>query len=255
TEISGELDFANDNADELLNGLSGRNIGVLDLRENIHQAGLNHHELFYVTDHHWKAETGLWAAGEISNYLNEQYDLGIETDLLDITNFTSVLYEDWFLGSLGKKVTLGKTEPEDFSLLYPNFPTQFHYEIPSIGIDTVGDFSVTYNMEAVEPKDYYNKSPYAAYNYGDRAVIKIENQNASSDEKVLIVHDSFADSVIPFMALGTKNIESIDLRYFNGSLEKFIDDSDPDLVIVMYNAGEISSEIDFTTHTDIFDFR
>lgn len=255
TDISGQLDFSNQNADRLLEGLQSYGIPTLDLRELILQSGKGQHELFYRTDHHWKADTGLWAAGAISEFLNEKYDLGIDTSLLNTSNFISKNYEDWFLGSYGKKVTLGKAQPEDFSLLYPNYTTQLHYEIPSIGIDTTGDFSVMYNMEAVEPRDYYNKSPYAAYNYGDRAIIRIDNEMIDSGGKILMVHDSFADSVIPFMALGMNNIESIDLRYFNGSLEKYLEQSKPNIVLVMYNAGEISDEIDYTTHTDIFDFR
>lgn len=256
TNISGQLDFSNVNADELLKGIKNAGISFLDLRDNIHQENLNHHQLFYVTDHHWKAETGLWAAEKICEYINTKYDYEIDTTLLDSDNFIYDVYEDLFLGSYGKKVTLGKAEPEDFTLLYPKYSTQFHYVIPSIDIDTVGDFSVTYNMEAVVPKDYYNKSPYAAYNYGDRAVIRIENLDANVPaKKVLVIHDSFADAVIPFMALGIKSIESIDLRYFTGSLENYIDTSKPDLVIVMYNAGEVSENVEYTTHTDLFDFR
>lgn len=256
TNISGQLDFSNVNADELLEGIKDEGISFFDLRDNIHQENLNHHQLFYVTDHHWKAETGLWAAEKICEYINNKYGYAIDTTLLDSDNFIYDVYEDWFLGSYGKKVTLGKADPEDFTLLYPKFSTQFHYVIPSIDVDTIGDFSVTYNMEAVVPKDYYNKSPYAAYNYGDRAVIRIENQDDNLPEKkVLVIHDSFADSVIPFMALGIKNMESIDLRYFTGSLENYIDTSKPDLVIVMYNAGEVSENVEYTTHTDLFDFK
>lgn len=255
SSVSGQLDFSNQNADELLAGLDTRNIQYLDLRDSIYQEGLNHHSLFYVTDHHWKPETGLWAAQKICDFINQEYEGTIDTSGLQPDNFTSKVYEEWFLGSYGKKVTLGKAKPEDFSLLYPNEKTLFHYVIPSLGIDSEGDFSITYNMETVEPQDYYNKSPYAAYNYGDRAVIQIENLLEAEDRKILFVHDSFADSVIPFMALGIQSIDSIDLRYFTGSLESYIEESEPDMVIVMYNAGEVSEDVEYLTHTDLFDFR
>lgn len=255
TDISGELDYSNHNADELIKGLEALDIPTLDLRERIKDLGLNQHELFFVTDHHWKPETGLWASGEICRFINDQENLNIDVTKLDTDNFYSVVYKDWFLGSFGKKVTLGKTQPEDISLLYPKYDTVFSYQIPSIGISEIGDFKITYNMEAIETKDYYNKSPYAAYNYGDRAIIKIHNEESDINNKIVIIHDSFADSVIPFMALGVSDIESIDLRYFNGSLVKYLKESNPDTVIVMYNAGEISDEIDYSTHTDILDFR
>ena len=91
--------------------------------------------------------------------------------------------------------------------------------------------------------------------YGDRAIIQIENLLEAEDRKILFVHDSFADSVIPFMALGIQSIDSIDLRYFTGSLESYIEESEPDMVIVMYNAGEVSEDVEYLTHTDLFDFR
>lgn len=257
TDVSGIVDFSNQNADEVMNGLQNAGIDTFDLREEIYNEGISHHELFFVTDHHWKGETGLWAAGKIAKYLNENYGFQINLELLDPDNFSRVTYEDYFLGSLGRKVTLGQAEPEDISLLYPDYETKLHFEIPSIGIDLTGDFSITYNMEAVSEIDYYNKDPYHAYSYGDRAVIRYENmdENVLESKKVLLIHDSFSDCMQSFLALGMQNFEALDLRYFTGSLEAYIEKSQPDIVIIMYNAGELSFDVDLTTHTNLYDFR
>lgn len=257
TDVSGIVDFSNQNADEVLSGLQDAGIDTFDLREVIHEEGLSHHELFFVTDHHWKGETGLWAAGQIAAYLNWNYEFQIDLERLNPDNYTSVIYEDYFLGSLGRKVTLGQAEPEDISLLYPDYKTSLHFEIPSIGIDLTGDFSITYNMEAVSEIDYYNKDPYHAYSYGDRALIRYKNLDDSirENKKVLLIHDSFSDCMQSFLVLGLQNFEALDLRYFTGSLEAYIEESQPDMVIVMYNAGELSVDVDLTTHTNLYDFR
>lgn len=257
TDVSGVVDFSNQNADEVLDSLQKAAVDTLDLREIIHQDGLSHHELFFVTDHHWKGETGLWAAGKIAGILNENYDFQINLELLNPDNFTSVIYEDYFLGSLGRKVTLGRAEPENISLLYPNYETMLHFRIPSIGIDQTGDFSITYNMEAVSEIDYYNKDPYHAYSYGDRALIQYKNLDKNIDEstKVLLVHDSFGDCMMSFLALGVANLDAIDLRYFTGSLETYIKETQPDVVILMYNIGELVVDVDMSDHTNLYDFR
>lgn len=257
SDVSGVVDFSNQNADEVLSGLQAAGIDTFDLREVIYKEGMSHHELFFITDHHWKGETGLWAAGKIAKYLNENYAFQMNLELLNPDNFTSVTYEDYFLGSLGRKVTLGQAEPENISLLYPNYETNLHFEIPSIGVDLTGDFSITYNMEAVSEIDYYNKDPYHAYSYGDRAVIRYENldENIEESRKVLLIHDSFSDCMQSFLALGLQNLETLDLRYFTGSLEAYIEESQPDMVIVMYNAGELSFDVNLTTHTNLYDFR
>jgi hypothetical protein len=110
-------------------------------------------------------------------------------------------------------------------------------------------------MSAVNICDYYNKSPYHANNYGDRPLIQIENQLTADEHKILVIRDSFCDCVISCLALAEKNVDSLDLRYFTGSVKAYIEESAPDLVIVMYDAGDAAGEIDYLTHEDTFDFR
>lgn len=255
TDISGVLDFANQNADDLLKGLDAAGVNTLDLREMLHEEGLSHHEAFFITDHHWTGETGLWAAGQIGAHLNESFGFAVDLEALDPDNFRKEVFEDYFLGSQGRKLTLSLASPEDISLLYPEYETDIRFRIPSIGIDLRGDFSVTYNREAVQGEDVYERDPYHAYSYGDRALIRYENFNAPEGKKVLLLHDSFSDVVQSFLALGMGELEAMDVRYFTGSLETYVRETKPDLVIVMYNAGEISGKINWDSYGDLFDFR
>lgn len=254
-DISGKLDFSNQNADALLDRLSDAEVPTYDLREEIYKGKLKHHELFYRTDHHWLPTTGLWASEKISEYCNDHYNFHIDTSLMDIDNFKVVEYSKWFLGSQGKKVTLSRIDPDDFSLLYPNIQANFHYVIPSKDIDKEGDFSITYDLEQVKEKNYYKKNPYAAYNYGDQPLIQIENRLKAEEKKILLVKDSFSDCVSSFLALGVKQVDVIDLRHFKGSLRTYINLSKPDLMIVMYNPDNIVGKINWTVHTSLFDFR
>ena len=252
-DISGVTDFSNQNADAFLRELAEADINTFDLREEIYKEALTHHDLFYETDHHWKGETGLWAAGKI---LGEMNNLGFNTNpsLLSSDRFDYVVYEDWFLGSQGKKATLVQATPEDISLIYPKDKPLFHYVIPNMGIDEIGDFSVTYMMEYINEKDYMGANPYGAYNHADQPLIQIENELIGNNYKVLIIHNSYANCVIPFMALGIKNVDSLDLRHFNGSVKSYIEKSNPDIVIVTYPCDQPGT-VDYTTHTSVFDFR
>lgn len=254
-DISGRTDFANQNADDLLEKLREAGVDTYDIRETIHDEGLSHHPLFYRTDHHWRGETGLWASKHILELLKEQYGYDIDASVLEPERFTSVDYPAWFLGSQGKKVRLEQTDPDDFSLLYPTYPTELHYVIPDKQIDAVGDFSVTYDMSKVEELDYYGKSPYHAYNFGDRPLIEIENSMLPNNGKILLIHDSFGDCVISFLTLGVKYVEALDLRHFTGSVQEYIKQTEPDVVLVLYNPNVIPESIDWTTHGALFDFR
>jgi hypothetical protein len=252
--IPGASDFSNENADELLQALSLRHIPWLDLRENIRQEKLDHHSLFYKTDHHWKAETGLWAAGIIAQYLNTNNGFDIDLDLFKPEQYRYDVYENWFLGSLGKKVTLVYAPPEDISLIYPRFNTNFSLKIASRDIDAEGAFDIFYDYRQVGEINHYNLNPYGAYLYGDNPNVIIHNNFLHDNKRIIVIKDSFVNCVNPFLSLGIEYIDVLDIRHFTGSVKTYIKQNKPDMVIVMYNPSVIGSP-DYTTHTSLFDFR
>jgi hypothetical protein len=247
-------DFTNENADELLEALSLRHIPYLDLRATILQENLDHHSLFYKTDHHWKAETGLWAAGIIAEYLNRNNGFDIDLDLFDPEHYRYDTYENWFLGYYGRIVTLKRARPEDINLIYPLFDTNFSLRIPSRKIDKEGGFDIMYDYSQIDKIDYYNLSPYAAYLYSNNPVTLIHNNLLNDGRKILVIHDSFFPTVGPFLAVGIENLETIDVRVFTGSVKTYIRQTQPDMVIVMQEPGQIRVP-DYTVHTGTFDFR
>lgn len=241
-DISGFSDFSNQNADALLKELEAYQVDYLDLRAKITEDNLAPHSLFYKTDHHWTLTTGIWASEKILEYCNSKYIWNANLSKLDINNFDLVTYPDLFLGSQGKKVSLLCAAPEDFVVPYPKYETLFSYKIPELQMDCTGDYSICYDKVALEKGDYYKKNPYAACNYGDRALIQITNQLEADGHSILFVHDSFGDCVLSALALAEKEVTALDLRYYNGDLKSYIEKHKPDLVIMLYNAGTVGGE-------------
>jgi hypothetical protein len=252
--ISGIVDFSDENADALLAALASKQIPHLDLRKNVRESNLDHHGLFYKTDHHWKAETGLWASAILMNRLNEQHGFAFDAGLANPEQYRYARYEDWFLGSLGKKVTLAQTPAEDFILMSPIFETDLSLTIPELSLDVRGSFDILIDHAMLARKDYYVLSPYAAYLYGDRQVITIHNNLVHDGKKILLVKDSFAEVVSPFLSLGVEELHILDLRYFNGSIKSYVEWQQPDIVVVMYSPS-IIDYADNPDHKKMFDFR
>jgi hypothetical protein len=248
--VSGVTDFSNENADSLIAALSLQGITCLDLRENIREERLDNRRLFYKTDHHWKAETGLWASAVLMKYLNEHCGFTFDTRMAAPERYRATVYADLFLGSLGRQVTLAQTQPEDFILLSPLFDTDVSLTIPDLNIDTRGDFDVLIDRRQLERKNYYELNPYAAYVYGDKPVITIHNNRVHDGKKILLIKDSFAEVVSPFLSTGVEYLHILDLRYFNGSARTYIAEHLPDIVIVLYNPSVINLE-----YEKMFDFR
>ena len=257
-DISGVLDFANQNADRFLAMLRDSGVRCYDFREALHAAGMKHHEAFYITDHHWKAETGLWAAGKVLEILRDDLGWNVEPEIIAPENFEYVVYRDWFLGSQGKKVTLARTKPDDFTMIYPKFETSLKFEVASLGLDLSGDFGITYDMKQVETLDYYGKDPYTTYIYADNPLTRIENKLNTNGKRLLIVKDSFSNCLIPFIALELQYVDVIDLRHFTGSIRNFVDKERPDAVIVEYHStepGRTSQPSPSETDKKLYDFR
>ena len=105
-------------------------------------------------------------------------------------------------------------------------------------------------MSTLDKIDYYNVSVYSTYFYGNHERVSIENKNADNDIRILYIPDSFSNSVIPYMAAAVKYIDVVDIRYFNGSLETFIEKNKPDMIVVAYNPSAFSNSVGVA-----FDFR
>ena len=236
-------DSTNKMIDEFLDKIKD-NIVYLDLRENIKEEKLDNMNLFFQTDHHWLPKTGLWAANIISNYLNEKYFMNLKVENLNSNKYNYKTYEKIFLGSIGKAVSLARANPEDFTLITPKFDTKLHVKILDLGIDKIGTYEETLiDWSALENKSYYEGSQYLAYMQGDRGLIETHNELIDNGKKILLVKDSFADAVSPFIALENEYLSIIDLRYFNGSLKTYIKEYNPDIVIVMYNGSMIAGNV------------
>ena len=256
--VNGMFDFSNQNCDDLLGKLQAQGIATLDLRQDLHcwaQAEhISYHDYFFRTDHHWKPETALRAAKVVGNKLRE-YDIPVDDSHYDLQAFAVEVLPQFFLGSQGKKATLARATPDDFSILHTRFPTKITLNIPEKNIHDTGDFELVYDKKKVERCDYYGLNPYAMYGYGDMQVMDIENLlMPPTDKKVLIIKDSFCDTMAPLLSLGIRNLMTLDVRHFTGSVKNYIAVHKPDVVIVMYT-GSLSGSIDWSSHKDKFDFR
>lgn len=251
----GIKDYSNENADNLLKQLNESDVSTYDFRETIHNNGLDHYSLFFKTDHHWKPEVGIWVASELAAHMNQYYGYNIDTSIFELDNYNIQVYENWSLGTQGKKVGLSYAAPEDFSILTPKFDTSLHLQIPSKNVDNEGQFKdVVYNMDEFDKIDYYNGSPYDAHMYENNAVSIMYNNKVTDGKKILILKDSFSLVVVPYLALGVENIEILDVRYFTGSVKTYIKESKPSIVLVMYNPSFIG-EFEVGEHTNIFDLE
>lgn len=241
-------DYNKENCDAFLLELEKENVPYYSLIEQMEKEGITEEELFFVTDHHWKPEYAFWAAGKVADELLKRYDFDYAKDKLNIENYNQEVYEDWFLGSQGKKIGQYFTElgVDDITLITPKFDTDFSVRYAGNPETIRGSFEeVLIHKGNIEVKDFYEKNPYAVYLGGDYREQIIENNKNENGKKVLILKDSFACAFAPFFANVTSGTHLLDMRDFDEfkgekiDVEKYIESEQPDIVIVMYNGVPI----------------
>jgi hypothetical protein len=234
--------YSAENHDALISALDKAGINTLDLSEEMKKETKTPEDLYFITDHHWTTQTGFWAHTKICERLNEQFGFSYDKKLTDIDNYEQRIYKDWFLGSLGKKIGRFFTPLgiDDLNLIVPDFPTDFTVSIPADNETRNGTFEeAILEPSQLEKKDYYNLIPYDVYGFNHREK-NIYNHSAPNDVKILVVSDSYAISVNPFLSLNSKELHIADVRnyeWFVGdklNLNEYIPKIKPDYVIIIY---------------------
>lgn len=231
-------------ANEVIAFMEEKDISYLDLRQKMKDEEISWKEAFYITDHHWKPETGFWAAKCMSNYINEILG-GVENNsyIWDKNNWEIETIPKAMLGSYGRKATEIYCEKEALDLWYPKFPTSINKIVSGKSLDLSGTFEDVIYNRTIEPC-------YDTWNHGLNALRQYRNYNEDAiNKKVLLLTESYSFVVTPFISLEYENVDEIDLRIFNGSLETYIEETRPDIVLVVYSPNSYNPD------AGLFDFK
>lgn len=242
-EIDNELPggvafYDNENIDTYIKALDYYGIDRMDFREKIHADGLDHYSLFFITDHHWNVDAGLWAAGTLAEEITGRYGISLESPY-DFGPYRRETFKNALFGSAGQNVTHFVAQSEDMDVLFPEFVTDFRLEIPDRGIDATGPFEKLFiNYGGIESvMDAGGGYAYEQILYGNRPYVKITNLKNASGPKILMIRDSFAIAVAPYLALSCSELVLLDTRSgngnFTGSIINCIDQFDPDIVLAL----------------------
>lgn len=268
-QLTGEdaaQEYSNENADALLQALRGKKVHTIDIRQYMSASGSDWYDNYYITDHHWTTETGLWCAGIIADELNRSAGFAFDKAYFDIDSYEVTTYPKFWLGSAGRKLRLGEKYLESYSCILPKYETNFTIDVPSNGIHKEGSYVESlYNMELLKQiKEYegtdwfWKPSAYEATTWTNDALGIIQNKctNENSDKKILMIQDSFGFYTATYLACDIGEVHMIHLNNFNGSVRSYVSKMEPDAVIVLYNSKNIKLDKEtWETHKSLWDFR
>ena len=106
------------------------------------------------------------------------------------------------------------------------------------------EYNVEYDLNTesdslYSEKNIATKDKYTYYLDGNHGITtirtKLGKQNEKHGKKLAVIKDSYAHSIIPFLANHYDEITVFDLRYYNFSVPSYIEEHGIDEVLFIYN--------------------
>lgn len=209
------------NEKEIMEEINKQLSGALNIVELMDILNENSKEyIYYKTDHHWTTKGAYYGYLALSDFLG--YNPYLEEE------FNIQMVSDSFLGTIYRKANLYKGEGDKI----------FKYSLDGI------EYSITIN-EIKEEMSLYDESylekvdKYSYFLGGDYGIVDIKT-NLENDKTLVIIKDSFANSIIPFLSLHYERIILLDTRYFGGSIPEYIVDREVDEILFVMNIQNFS---------------
>ena len=170
---------------------------------------LNRHrseKIYYKTDRYWTALGAFYAFQEAAP------SLGISEDVSD--KYVSYTVSDSFNGSLAARSGASLDEQETIEIYVP---TQGDDDVIVDYVDEGKRTSSLYDSSSLE-----GRNQYEVYLGGDTCLLDIRTVS-TSQKRILVVKDSFANCFIPLLTPYFREIVVVDPRYYSGTIQDIMD--------------------------------
>ncbi len=207
-----EKDFIDDTYDKL------QGITPVDCRSYIVQHSNEY--IYYRTDHHWISLGAFYA------YQSAAITLGYSAYQLNEFNIETVS-ED-FRGSLYSRTLDDSITPDliNYFFLRNGEP---NVEMTCIDNGKANTHNSLYVRDFLKIKDKYSSFT------GNNVPVVIIETDVDTDKSLLLIKDSYAHSLVPFLSKHYSKITMIDMRYINTSISRIINLDEYQQVMFMYN--------------------
>ncbi len=183
--------------------ITDKNATVVDLFDTL---GSWNGDFYYKTDHHWNT----FGAYEGYKVLAEK--MGFTPYGKD--KFTFRLASRSFYGTLYSKAVNFFQKPDDLYLP--------EYTEPQDIVQVIGGEE----REGLYWEEYLDKKDkYSTFMGGNHSVEVVKNKNQNNGRKLLLLKDSYANSLVPFLCLHYSEIHVIDLRYYSQNVYEYVEEN------------------------------
>ncbi len=186
-------------------------------------------DIYYRTDHHWTS------LGAYYGYTGLASALGY--DPVPLSDYTPTVRSTEFYGTVFSSSGVRWVSPDTITTY-----------VPDDGITVVSHTYDNAGNPVEEQRALYVESflsvkdKYSMFLGGNQSLGVVKNANNPDGPKLLIIRDSYADSLVPFLTAHYSEIHLIDPRYYHLSVKDYVEQNGIDQALVLYSVPNFVSD-------------
>ena len=175
--------------------------------------------IFYRTDHHWTTLGAYYGYAALMEALGR----GEEVPEPEAVKARDLPVSNGFQGTLYSQSGIHWLEPDSIE-----------FWVEESGLTVTSWRDGTPKEAGLYDYDYLGKKDkYSAFLGGNQPLCVVKNPEGKG--KLLVIRDSYADSLAPFLALRFEEVHLLDPRYYRYSAAKYAEDNGLDAIAVVYS--------------------
>lgn len=220
---NGAIDYNSDYVVENIQKNLNTGINSLYLKDTL--VVHNDEYIFYRTDHHWTSLGAFYGYNAYRNLVGENE--------MSVDDYNQVKVSDNdFLGTDYDKIQI-YSKKDDISIFEPKSSV-------ALTVDYNGEKDMADSIYINENLDIKDK--YTYFLGGNYKKINIKT-NVNNGKKLLLIKDSYSNSLVPFLANDYSEIVMLDLRYSPGKVNKIIEEEGNITdILVIYNTEKFMND-------------
>jgi len=219
-------EYRDDKLIESFRSSLGQSVRFVDVMEHFRSKAKSE-QLYYKTDHHWNSQ------GAYECYCCLAKKLGYTP--LEESRFSKETVTG-FYGTSYAKAALWSVSPDEMELWQ-------NKEQPSGSVHiTIKDGQDTKTGDSYFFREQLsNDDKYPVYLDGNHSLVTVTN-DAAEDRTLVVVKDSYAHTLVPFLSQHYRHIIMADLRYYKKDISALAKENNAEAVLLLYSLENLSED-------------
>ena len=180
-------------------------------------------DIYYRTDHHWTSLGAFYGANAIFEAM------GLEP--LNLSDYAKTTVTDQFFGTIFSASGVRWVRPDAIDTY-----------VPGDGVQVTSYFGSQPEEGSLYVDSYLAVKDKYSYFLGGRQPLCIIQTEHTDAPKVLVVRDSYSDSLAPFLTERFSEIHLFDPRNNLNSVQGYVEEHDIDTVLVLYSFQNFATD-------------